>query len=114
MAKRQPASAPPDQKIQDSLLAESVDRLTAELRVIRDVLDDLRIELQYLVRNPGENCGSETIERLRVTSLPLDPAADDFDQRVNAVPEETIAKLRTAAETGQDEKPSPTNQRGLF
>ena len=115
MAKRQPASVPPEQKTQDSLLAESVDQLTAEMRVIRDVLDDLRIELQYLVRNPAENRGSETIERLRVTSLPLDPAAEDFDQRVNAVPEKTIAELRTAAETAQDEKPSPTtSQRGLF
>lgn len=115
MAKRQSASTPPDQSTPDSLLAESVARLTAELRVIRDVLDDLRIELQYLVRNPGENLGSEAIERLRVTSLPLDPAADDFDQRVNAVPEQTIAELRAAADTTQEKKLAPTtSQRGLF
>lgn len=107
------ASAPPDQKTQDSLLAESVDRLTAELRVIRDVLDDLRIELQFLVRNSADNRVSETIERLGAATLPLDPAADDFEQRVNAVPEETIAKLRTAAETAQEPAPT-TNQRGLF
>jgi hypothetical protein len=96
-------------------LAESVDRLTAELRVIRDVLDDLRTELQYVVRNPGENRVVESMERLRMTSLPLDPTVEDFKQRVNAVPEATVAELRMAAETTQEKKQrSATNQRGLF
>ena len=48
-------------------------------------------------------------------SLPLDPAADEFDQRINAVPVETISELRVTAETAQSEKRSPTTgQRGLF
>jgi len=99
----------------DSQLIESVDRLRQEVELLRLVVDELREELQYIVRNPGEYRVPETIERLRVTSLPLDPAADDFDQRVNAVPEETITNFRTAAETAQEEKPSPTTgQRGLF
>ena len=114
MTKRQPASAPPDQKTQDSLLSESVDQLTAELRVIRDVLDDLRIELQYLVRNPAENRDSETIERLRITTLPLDPAADDLisaSMPSRRLPEPTIAELRAAAETAHEKQPaSTTNQ----
>ena len=95
-------------------LAESVDRLTEELQVIRNVLDDLRTELQYLVRNPGEYRTAEPIERFRVTSLPLDAAAEDFEERVNAVPEETVAELRTEAEATQKKKPGPASQRGLF
>ena len=40
---------------------------------------------------------------------------DDFGQRVNAVLEETVAELRTAAETAQEKKQRPaTGQRGLF
>lgn len=99
----------------DSALIESIDSLREEVEVLRNAVDDLRIEVQYLVRNPGEYRVAETIERLRVTSLPLDPAADDFGERVNAVPEETVAELRTAAETAQERKPrQATSQRDLF
>ena len=99
----------------DSLLIESIDRLRQEVEVLRIVVDELREELQYVVRNPGESRVTETIERLRVTSLPLDPAAEDFEQQVNAVPEETVAELRTAGETAQENKQRPaTSQRGLF
>jgi len=115
MAKRASASKDETNDTSADELAESVDRLTAELRVVRDVLDDLRIELQYLVRNPGVYRVAEPTERLRVTSLPLDPAAEDFEQRVNAVPTETVAELRTAAETNQEKRQRPaTGQRGLF
>ena len=96
-------------------LTESIDRLRQEVEVLRIVVDELREELQYLVRNPGENHVAKSIERLRVTSLPLDPAADDFEERVNAVPEKTVAELRTATPTGQEKKQEPaTSQRGLF
>ena len=99
----------------DSELIECIDSLREQVKVLRNAVDDLREELQYLVRNPGENRVAETIERLRVTSLPLDPTADDFGQRVNAVPEETVAELRTAAQTAQEKKQRPaTSQRGLF
>lgn len=115
MAKRASASKVETNDKSADELAESVDRLTVELRVIRDVLDDLRAELQYIVRNSGEYRVVESMERFRVTSLPLDPAAEDFEERVNAVPTETVAELRTAAETTQEKKRRPARgQRGLF
>ena len=96
-------------------LVASIDALRDEVNVLRTAVDELREELQWLVRNPGENRVAEMIERLRVTSLPLDPAADDFGQRVNAVPEETIAELRTSPETTHERKQQPAaSQRGLF
>ncbi|MDA1049829.1 MAG: hypothetical protein O3C40_05050 [Planctomycetota bacterium] len=99
----------------DSELIESIDSLREQVEVLRNAVDELREELQYLVRNPGETRVAETIERLRVTSLPLDPATDDFGQRVNAVPDETVAELRTTGETAQEKRQGPaTSQRGLF
>lgn len=114
MAKRASASKDETNDTSADEIAESVDRLTAELRVIRDVLDDLRTELQYIVRNPGEYRVVESMERFRVTSLPLDPAAEDFEERVNAVPTETVAELRTAAGNAPEQKRGPASQRGLF
>ncbi|HRX78738.1 MAG TPA: hypothetical protein P5307_06725 [Pirellulaceae bacterium] len=109
MAKKQPAEGQSDQAF-----IECIDRLREEVQVLHNVVDELREELQYLVRNPGER-NAETVERLHVTSLPLDPAADDFPQRVNAVPESTVAELRATAETAQEEKGTrATTQRGLF
>lgn len=99
----------------DSQLIESIDSLRQQVEVLRDVVDELREELQYLVRNPNEYRVAAPIEQLRVTSLPLDPAADDFDERVNTVPAETVAELRTAVESTQEKKQrATTNQRGLF
>jgi len=100
---------------QDAKLIESIDRLRQEVEVLRNAVDDLREELRYLVRNPGESCVTETIKRLHVTSLPLDPSDDDFGLRINAVPAETVAELRTSAETIQEENRGPaTSQRDLF
>lgn len=110
MAKKQPGEGQSDQS-----LIECTDRLREEVQVLHNAVDELREELQYMVRNPGENHGAEKIERLRISSLPLDPAADDFDDRVNSVPEVSVAELRTAAETTLENKQRPaTSQRGLF
>jgi hypothetical protein len=99
----------------DSALIESIDSLQQEIRVLRDAVDELRIELQYVVRNPQEVGDIDPIERLRVTSLPLDPAASDFGERVNAVSEQAVAELRVSAETAKKQMTGPaTNQRGLF
>ena len=97
------------------LLIESIDALRDEVQVLRNAVDELREELQYLVRNPGENRVPETLERLHVTSLPLDPATSDFAQQVNAVPEQTVKELREGAETAQEEKAGREGtQRELF
>ena len=65
-------------------LADAVERLTDELRVVRDVLDELREQVQWASRNPEP--------RVRITSLSLDPCAKDF--KVNAIPPEKIEELR--------------------
>jgi hypothetical protein len=96
-------------------LIESIDRLRQEVEVLREAVDELRMEVQYLVRNPSERRDPEPVERPRATIAPLELAANDFGQQVNAVPGKIAAESRTAAVIAQERKLGPaTTQRGLF
>jgi cell division septum initiation protein DivIVA len=64
-------------------IVASIEALTEEVEVLRDAIDELREELQWAVRNERP---------LRITSMSADPCAKDF--RINAVPKETIDRLR--------------------
>ncbi len=81
-------------------LTDEIVTLREEVQVLRDVLDEVREELQFAVRNyilPGD----DAIKRLHITSLPLDPAADDFHERVNAVRPDDITQDDTDAFVSQ-------------
>ena len=105
----------PDTNRQEELIP-TIDALRAEIRVLREAIDALRDEVQYLVRNPDIPAWRPAPDRLQLTSIPLDPAAPDFGQRVNAVPAEQVDALRAGA-TGPAQEPRGTDeaaQRELF
>ena len=91
------SSAPPSQHESPDAalekLSQDVRELTANVRTLTNAIDDLRAELEWATRNRGESAAP-----FRVTSFPLDPAAEDFHDRVNAASAKDIAAA---------EQPSP-------
>jgi hypothetical protein len=55
-------------------VAEALERLSDELTVLRDVLNEIRFELQWANRNRPEAESPGCTVR-RITSMPLDPGA---------------------------------------
>ena len=76
----------------DAVLAEVVQGLHEELARLRSAIDELRDEIQSAVGVKGSPPCSQPA--LRITSLPNDPAAPDFFDRINAVPPGVIEALR--------------------
>jgi hypothetical protein len=63
-------------------LAETLYRLREELAVIRQVLDEIAGELQWANRNREPSVDAAGSFR-RITSMPLDPSAQDWAERIN-------------------------------
>ena len=75
MKKSSPAPAPASPRRQQAeRLTDVVGRLTDEVRVVRDVLDDIREDLSWITRNgiPGQ-----PIQHTRVVRMARDPLAPD-------------------------------------
>ncbi len=68
-----PVSASPRQQ-QVERLTEVVGRLTDEVRVVRDVLDDIREDLSWITRN---GIPSHPVQHTRVVRMARDPLAPD-------------------------------------
>jgi len=66
------------------LLLELQDRLNEHMQLVEDILDEIRTDLQWGIRN----------DRIRIVSFSIDPCADDF--KVNSIPRQTVDKLREA------------------
>ncbi|MBI3467466.1 MAG: hypothetical protein HY000_31030 [Planctomycetes bacterium] len=65
-------------------LAELVRRLGDEIGVQRQAIDDLREELAYELRKLRDEV-TQSPPPYRLTSMPGDPFAEDFHERVNTV-----------------------------
>lgn len=74
----------------ESALAEAMERLTDEVATLRQVIDDLREELTWEIRQLREGT-PEWKARFHLTSMPADPTLPDFHQRVNAVDSSVFA-----------------------
>ena len=94
--KRSAAHSDPD------AIVDALDRLREELAVIRDVLDEIRSELQWANQNGGES-GVAAWSARRITSMPLDPAAPDWTERLNRF---------SAAEMSAENSAPPTAEQG--
>lgn len=76
----------------EAVLTDAVQRLHEELARLRSAIDELRDELQFAVA--VQSCLPRTDPPLRITSLPKDPAAANFFDRINAVSAEQIEAMR--------------------
>ena len=96
----------------DSPLSTEIALLRDELRVLRQVLDEVREELSWANNNAPELlCQSRGHwPHVRVTSMSVDPAARDF--RLNAVDPATVSMLRERAI--QEGPTRASTQRSLF
>ena len=81
MAKRRGRDGPQDQPTEDAS-AEAIERLTDELRVIRDILDEIREDLEHAIRNGKLGCRFLP-PGFCLTSMSADPLAADFGERIN-------------------------------
>ena len=94
------------------LIAE-IQGLRNELRVAWQAIDELREWADHALRNPLEPPSPP----LRIWSLASDPTANDFGQRINAVPPEQMEALRQSLTTPASVEPAPrpaAQQRDLF
>lgn len=62
-------------------LREAIEKLTRTVQVLGETIDDLRGDFEWIVHNP-EKLRTATGVR-PVTSIPTDPLAKDFPDRVN-------------------------------
>ena len=75
----------------ESELADAVQMLAEELKVLRLVVDELREELQWANQNYHDD--SPWLAGPRIQSCSLDPTCSDF--AVNTVDEATVEQLRS-------------------
>jgi len=103
---------PPDTFDADELIS-AVHELRDELRVVRQVIDELREVVDYLSRNPVDDRWRMT-GNLPVSSMPADPCADDFGDRLNAVPSEQREAMRQELSGAISHSATAESQRDLF
>ena len=99
--------------IDEALSSADIASLRDEIRLLRQVLDEVRAELSWVNNNAHDlppSAGAMAAFR-RITSMSLDPTARDF--QVNTVDEETIARLRDEHASATT-IPSESSQRSLF
>lgn len=60
-------------------LERAIDRLTGELALLRQVMDEIREDFSWLTRN---GLPVQAIEHVHVKRMALDPSADDWGERL--------------------------------
>jgi hypothetical protein len=99
MAKRTAASAPPPEGITDERAQElehRMERLQETMATLIAAIDELREDLVHALRNLPDRLPPP----MQVWSLPSDPTAPDFGDRINAVPLAVMEQLRDEAVVG--------------
>ena len=93
-------------------LTREVHALREEVEVLRICIDEFREDLIHSLRTRSEPLPP----LLHIHSLPLDPSAPDFDERINAVSPEQIEQLRAEAvqSASANVRPSGGRQTRLF
>ena len=98
MAKRTAAPAPregiTDDRIQN--MEERMQRLQETMDVLIGSIDEFREDLVHTLRNLPDQLPPPA----HIHSLPLDPTAADFGERINVIPQEVMARLREEAARG--------------
>ena len=96
----------------DQNLADEVVALREQVALLRQVLDEVLVELTWANDNARDlPAGTGAISAVRrITSMSLNPTARDC--QINSVPESTVDELREAA--SQEAQPAPGSQSTLF
>lgn len=98
MAKRTVAPAPRESSTDDRVqeLEERMQRLQETMEVLIGSIDEFRDDLVHTLRNLPDQLPPP----VHIHSLPLDPTAPDFGERINVIPQEVMARLREEAARG--------------
>lgn len=94
-------------------LTAAVDALREEVRVLRDVIDEIRDDLTWACNNADTFRCRAPRHVVHITSMPKDPCDPDFGKRVNQyTPENTPEAFGLPPR--EPEKESGSGQRELF
>jgi len=105
-------------------LTQAVISLSEQVRVLRQAVDEIGDELGWAIRNRVVFVEPIDATARRIRSMPLDPTAPDFHERVNAIdpdriggiehacdPEELSADKNTEVSHPSPDLPFPTTER---
>jgi hypothetical protein len=76
---RRPAPAPPEREHRLDSLGDSLDKLSQEVRLLREVIDEIREEFSWLTRN---GLPTQPIEHVTVKRMSKDSCAEDWAERL--------------------------------
>ncbi len=107
--RKSPASAATTPDENSVSLTEDVRALRDEVHVLRQAVDEFREVFEHTVQNLPDQLPPP----LRIWSLPADPTAPDFGERINAVSPEQMEVLRAEAVQSAPRPPpaTPATQR---
>lgn len=93
-----PKKNAPDENPQIARLIDAVEEVAEQLQVLREVIDEIREEFQWAVRNNRLRCPP-----MHITSMPKDPLAPDFGTRVNRYTPENLSEVFNAPPPDSEE-----------
>lgn len=68
-------------------LIEAVECVAGQLQILRETIDEIREDFQWAIRNDRLRCPRHVVH---VTSMALDPLAEDFGARLNRLNPENL------------------------
>ena len=89
-------------------LLEAVERLAGEVQVLREVLDRLEEGFDWAIKNDKLRCSSLAPPMI-ITSMPRNPCAPDFGERINRFRPEDLPPENDPAE---EEEPAGVHEQG--
>src|SRR5437870_13550843 len=86
--KHSPAESPPrrDAEVLERLV-DAVESVAGQIEVLRNVLDEIREDLGWAINNDRFRCPPHGCQ---VTSMPVDPCAEDWPERLNRLKPENL------------------------
>jgi hypothetical protein len=113
-AVRQKSKPPPEQQELLERLVETVERLEGELRFIRETLDRIQDDFAWNLNNDPARQDSwlPASPPLQITSLPRDPLAPDFGERINKVTQDEQEALRNDEAASVEQKAESSVETG--